>query len=230
MASARPFNCVMHASAGEFHKVSALGTRLINGLYVNTTLFPSPPIALGTPTTAFLGALTKLNNLIATAKGNSNNTGLRDAQSILVHGMMEQLLAYANPICNHIIANIQLSGFDSSNVPQPTVKPLAPIIKKITEDKQEAGYYKATLAKPKTGGGPLTEKVAAAHQKGTHYTVKSALVATGPYTILLQDTASTKLVFTGLTPGQKNYIIIYGTNSKGKGPDSKPFPFTPQIP
>jgi hypothetical protein len=86
------------------------------------------------------------------------------------------------------------------------------------------------LAKPKTGGGPLTEKVAALNQKGTRWTVKSSTVATGPFTILLQDVASTKLVFTGLTAGVKNYIIIYGTNTKGKGPDSKPYPFTPQIP
>jgi hypothetical protein len=230
MASTHPLNCVLHCTDSQYAKVSALGARLVNGIYVNTTLFSSPPVPLGTTTTGFLGALTKLNGLIASAKGNSNNVGARDTQSILVHGMEAQLLAYANPICNHILTNIQLSGFDSSNAPQPTVKPLAPLIKKVTEDKQEAGYYKATLEKPKTGGGPLTEKVAAAHHKGTRWTVKSSLVATGPYTILLQDAASTKLVFTGLTPGQKNFIIIYGTNSKGKGPDSKPYPFTPQIP
>ncbi len=230
MASARPFNCVMHCSAGEFHKVNALGLRLINnGLYVNTALFPAPPIALA-GTTGFQAAVNKLTNLIAAAKGNSNNVGLRDAQSELVHGMAEQLMGYANPICNHDIAKIQLSGFDSSNVPQPTVKPLAPVIKKITEDKQEAGYYKATLEKPKTGGGALTEKVAAEHHKNTRWTVKSSLVATGPYNTLLEGAASTKLVFTGLTVGQKNYIIIYGVNNKGRGPDSKPYPFTPQIP
>jgi len=230
MASAHPFNCVMHCSASEFHKVNALGLRLIsNGIYVNTTLFPTPPIALA-GATGFQAAVTKLTNLIASAKGNSNNKGLRDAQSELVHGMMEQLLGYANPICNHDVAKIQQSGFDSSNVPQPTVKPLAPVIKKITEDKQEAGYYKATLEKPKTGGGALTEKVAAEHHKGTRWTVKSSVNAAGPFNILLEGAASTKLVFTGLTVGQKNYIIIYGVNNKGKGPDSKPYPFTPQIP
>jgi hypothetical protein len=230
MASAHPFNCVLHCSASEFHKVNALGIRLISsGIYVNTTLFPAPPIALA-GATGFQAAVTKLTNLIASAKGNSNNVGLRDAQSELVHGMMEQLLAYANPICNHDVAKIQQSGFDSSNVPQPTVKPLAPVIKKITEDKQEAGYYKATLEKPKTGGGALTEKVAAEHHKGTRWTVKSSVNAAGPFNILLEGAASTKLVFTGLTVGQKNYIIIYGVNNKGKGPDSKPYPFTPQIP
>jgi len=155
---------------------------------------------------------------------------LRDAQSELVHGMLEMLMAYANPICNHVIANIQLSGFDSSNVPQPTVKPLAPVIKNITEDKQEAGHYKATLEKPKTGGGALTDKVAAAHHANTRWTVKSSLNVAGPYINLLEGAASTKLVFTGLAVGQKNYIIIYGVNNKGKGPDSKPYPYTPQIP
>jgi hypothetical protein len=230
MASARPFNCVMHCSATEYHKVNALGLRVIsNGIYVNTTLFPAPPIALA-GTNGFQAAVTKLTNLIASAKGNTKNVDLRDAQSELVHGLLEQLLAYANPICNHVIANIQLSGFDSSNTPQPTVKPLAPVIKKITEDKQEAGYYKATLDKPKTGGGALTDKVAAAHHANTRWTVKSSLNVAGPYTTQLEGAASTKLVFTGLTVGQKNYIIIYGVNNKGKGPDSKPYPFTPQIP
>ncbi len=230
MASAHPFNCVMHCSATEYHKVNALGIRLIsNGIYVNTTLFPAPPIALA-GATGFQAAVTKLTNLIASAKGNSKNVGLRDAQSEMVHGMMEQLLGYANPICNHDIAKIQQSGFDSSNVPQPTEKPLAPVIKKVTEDKQEAGYYKATLDKPKTGGGALTEKVAALHHASTRWTVKSSLNVAGPFTMLLEGAASTKLVFTGLTVGQKNYIIIYGVNNKGKGPDSKPYPFTPQIP
>jgi hypothetical protein len=230
MASAHPFNCVMHCSAIEYHKVNALGLRLISsGIYVNAALFPAPPVALA-GATGFQAAVSKLTNLIASAKGNSNNTDLRDAQSELVHGMLEMLLGYANPICKHEIANIQLSGFDSSNVPQPTVKPLAPVIKKITEDKQEAGYYKATLDKPKTGGGALTDKVAALHHKSTRWTVKSSLVIAGPYTIQLEGAASTKLVFTGLTVGQKNYIIIYGVNNKGKGPDSKPYPFTPQIP
>ena len=230
MASAHPFNCVLHCSASEFHKVNALGIRLISsGIYVNTTLFPAPPIALA-GATGFQAAVTKLTNLIASAKGNSKNVGLRDAQSELVHGLLEQLLAYANPICNHVIANIQLSGFDSSNVPQPTVKPLAPVIKKITEDKQEAGYYKATLEKPSKSSGALVEKVAAAHHATTRWTVKSSVNAAGPFNILLEGAASTKLVFTGLTVGQKNYIIIYGVNSKGRGPDSKPYPFTPQIP
>jgi hypothetical protein len=130
MASAHPLNCAMHCTDTQYAKVSALGTRLVNGLYVNTTLFPSPPVALGTTTTGFLGALTKLNSLIASAKGNSNNVGARNEQCELVHGMIEQLIAYANPICNHVLANITLSGFDSSNVPQPTAKPLAPVIKK----------------------------------------------------------------------------------------------------
>jgi hypothetical protein len=46
----------------------------------------------------------------------------------------------------------------------------------------------------------------------------------------LEDALSTKLVFTGLTVGQKNFIIIIDANRKGKRPPSKPFPFTPQIP
>ncbi|MFI5141477.1 MAG: hypothetical protein ACHQII_03880 [Bacteroidia bacterium] len=236
MASAKPLNCVMHCTSTQYNKVSALGTNLINGLYANTTLFPNPPVKLADTGTApnivlgFQSQLTELKDLIVSAKGNTDDKNLRNAQSKLVHGMEVQLLAYANPICNHILANIQLSGFDSNKTPQPTVKPLAPLIKKITEDKQETGYWKATIEKPKTGGGMLTERVAAALHKGTRWTVKSSTTAAGPYTILLQDAASTKLVFTGLTVGVKNYILIYGTNAKGKGPDSKPFPFTPQIP
>src|ERR1700740_3502307 len=109
MSSSEPFNCVMHASATEFQAISALATRIIsNGLYVNTTLFPAPPVPLGTitPSAGLLGALTKLNTLIGLAKGNSNNVTARDEQAILVHNMLLQLIAYANPICNHDLTKI----------------------------------------------------------------------------------------------------------------------------
>ena len=57
-------------------------------MYVNTGTFTAIPIAIGTTTTGFLGAVTKLGNLIASAKGNSDNINARDTQAVLVHDTM----------------------------------------------------------------------------------------------------------------------------------------------
>lgn len=226
MASSKPFNAVMHASATEFQAILALAIRLINnGLYINTTLFPAPPVPLA-GTTGFQAAVTKLGNLIGLAKGNSNNVTLRDEQAVLVHNMLLQLIAYCNPICNHVLANITLSGFDASNVPVPTVKPNMPVIKKITEEKQTAGYYKVFLTRNKKK--TLVTAQPAMQHKGTRYTLKSGVTATGPWTTHLEGVASTKLVFSGLVTGN-NFIIIYGVNSAGQGATCAPFPFTPQV-
>jgi len=225
MASAKPFNCVMHASSLEYHAVAALATRVItNGLYIDTTLFPTPPVALA-GATGFQFQVTKLTNLIGLAKGNSNNVTNRDEQSILVHGLLLQLIAYANPICNHDLTKITASGFDASNVPTPTVAPIMPVIKEITEKKQAAGFNKVFLVRNKTK--TLVTAQAAMQHKGTRYTLKSSTTQTGPWTTHLEGVASTKLIFTGLVQGN-NFIIIYGVNAAGKGPACAPFPFTPQ--
>jgi hypothetical protein len=103
MASAKPFNAVMHCSAIEFLAVNALATRIINnGVYLNTILYPAPTVLKAT----FVAANGLLTTLIGQAKGNSNKVTDRDAQSALVHGYMKQLLAYVNSIANHIVTNI----------------------------------------------------------------------------------------------------------------------------
>ena len=224
MASTKPYNAVMHCSALEYHAVNALGTRVIsNGLYINTTLFPAPPVALA-GLTGFQAANTKLTSLIGLAKGNSNNVDARDEQSILVHGMLLQLLAYVNPICNHVLTNIDLTGFDASNVPVPTVIPPAPVITKMAEGKA-AGTYKVFLQKKKKRI-LITARVAMQH-KGTRYTAQYSAASTGPWTTLIEGVASTKIIFSGL-PAGKSYVHVYGVNSAGKGQPSAPFPFTPQ--
>ncbi|MHB8261930.1 MAG: fibronectin type III domain-containing protein [Bacteroidia bacterium] len=229
MASAKPYNACLHAGATQTHLINVIGTRLLTtGLFTKPLVFI--PANLSHTESDFQAANDLLTLLISQAKGDTTKTHARDEQAIVVHDMEVDLCADVNKVAKHDRNIIGMSGFDETNQPEPTVKPGEPIIKKITEDKQPAGWYKAFLAKEKKATGPLTAKKANLHTGVVHYTIKSSLSNNGPWTVQLEDAASTKLIFTGLVVGQKNYIIIIGANRKGKGPPSKPFPFTPQIP
>ncbi|MGD0709757.1 MAG: fibronectin type III domain-containing protein [Bacteroidales bacterium] len=224
MASTHPFNPVMHCCAVEPQAVNVLATRIITeGMYVNTSLFTAIPVSLSD----FEAANSKLTNLIAQAKGNSNIIKTRDEQSGIVHEYMALLLIYAHTVCNHDIEKIILSGFDASNQPQPAVPPPMPVITKIIEGKG-VGTYKAILKKTERKKLGVSNK---SHSKGDNrYTVE---ISTTPddeasWKIVLESAASTKLIFTGLVAG-KNYIRIYGINSAGKGQLSTPHLFIPQL-
>jgi hypothetical protein len=225
MASTHPHNPVMHCAAVEFQAVNTLATRVINfGIYVNTTLFPSPPVTQA----VFTAANAKLTSLISQAKGNSQKVKERDDQAILVHGYLLQLLKYSTPICNNITANIDQTGFDSSSEPTPTVVPAAPVITKVAEGKI-AGTYKVLLEKKKSKEVAVAKSKS--HGKGnTRYTVQTTVTPTveASWVTQLEGAASTKLVFKGLVAG-RNYIRVYGINSAGKGQPSAPYPFTPQL-
>ena len=229
MASARPYNACLHAGATQTLLINAIGTRLLTtGLYHFPLVFI--PANLSHSQSDFQAANDLLTLLIAQAKGDTTKTHARDEQAIVVHDMEVDLCADANKVAKHNRTIIGQSGFDETNQPEPTVKPGEPSIKEITEKRQIANWYKMFLNKEKKATGPLTAKKAKLHTGVVHYTIKSSLSNNGPWTVQLEDAASTKLVFTGLVVGQKNYIIIIGANRKGKGPPSKPFPFTPQIP
>ncbi len=121
---------VMHVRPDDFIGVEKLGTKLINvGLYVNQTEFPTPKVALGD----FKSAVTKLHDLTASAKGNTNILEDRDEQCLLVYGMMKENLMYVKPICIGNYELIHKSGFDPSDM--PTAHTLAPqaVIKKIVK-------------------------------------------------------------------------------------------------
>jgi hypothetical protein len=140
---------------------------------------------------------------------------------------MQQLLYYCKAVCNHVIENIILSGFDASNEPQPAVPPPMPVIIKVTEGKA-AGTYKVLLKKTDRKKLGVSGK---SHSKGdTRYTVE---ISTTPadeasWIAVLHGAASTKLIFTGLVPGM-NYIRVYGINSAGKGQVSAAHSFIPQL-
>ena len=105
---------VMHVRPDDPEGVEKLGTKVKNeGLYQFPLIFPTPKI----PIDDFEPAVVLLNDLNATAKGNTNLLRQRDQQSITVHGMLKENLLYVKPIC---IGNYELigkSGFDPSFLP-----------------------------------------------------------------------------------------------------------------
>ena len=225
MASTHPFNPVMHCSAVEPEPVYNLAMRIITqGIYVNTSLFTGIPVNIS----VFQPAVTKLGNLISQAKGNSNIIKQRDEQADTVHGYLLTLLNYSIPICNHVQANITLSGFDASNEPMPAVVPPAPVITKVTEGKA-VGTYKAHLKRRSKKGIAVSKSHA--DKTRARYTVQTTTtpLIEGSWVTVLEGAASNKLILTkGIVAG-KNYIRVYGINSAGKGQPSNPFLFVPQL-
>jgi hypothetical protein len=226
MASTRPFEPVIHCSNEEPQEVYNLANRvLIQGIYANTALFPVAglPIAQN----VFSAAVSKLNNLISQAKGNTLVVSARDEQCILVHGYLTQLRDYSKPICGNNKANIALSGFDASNQPMPTAIPPMPVIKKVTEG-LEAGTYKVLLeraSKKKLG------VIKAIQGKGhpRYFVQTTPSISTNPvvWTTVLESAPMTRLIFSGLTA--KVWVRVYAMNAAGKSQPSAPFPFTPQL-
>ncbi len=141
---------------------------------------------------------------------------------------MQELLDYSKPICNHVLANITLSGFDASNEPMPTEVPPEPVITKVTEGK--AAYtYKVHLKRKSKKYIGLTKSHA--DKTRARYTVQTSVtpLTEGSWVTVLEGAASTKLILTkGIVAG-KNYIRVYAINSAGKSQPSAPFPFTPQL-
>ncbi|MHB8261218.1 MAG: fibronectin type III domain-containing protein [Bacteroidia bacterium] len=229
----------MHCSANEPVAVFTLSNRLINsGLYFNTGTFGTPVvplIVLGNPNAGFQFQVTKLGTLISQAKGNSLLIGARDAQAVLVHGLLEQLLLYVNQTANHDLNIISESGFDNRADSSKHTIPPTPVIKKVSSDKQPADTYKVFKAQKKGATGPLNTKAAKTHSSGEKFNAQITLtpdVATSWVTVV-ENMSSKKLLITlgmGLTPGKKNWVRIYAHNAAGKSDYSAPFPFTPAIP
>jgi hypothetical protein len=121
---------VMHVRPDDFIGVEKLGTKLITvGLFVNTVEFPNPKV----PLVDFNPAVTKLHNLTASSKGNTNILQDRDEQCLLVYGMMKENLMYVKPICIGNYDLIHKSGYDPSIMPSAhTLAPQA-VIKKIVK-------------------------------------------------------------------------------------------------
>jgi len=229
MASSRPFDPVMHCIVDEAQAVYNLANRIITlGIYANPTLFPVAgiPVAIGT----FQPAVTKLGNLISQAKGNSNVIKQRDEQSGIVHAYMQLLLDYSKPICNHVVANIILSGFDAINEPMPSDVPPEPVITKVTEGKA-AGTWKVHLKrKSKKSTGIPVSKAHASKTKARYFVQTTTTPTTeASWVTQIESAASTKLILTkGIVAG-KNYIRVYAVNSAGKSQPSAPYTFVPQL-
>ena len=128
MSPSRPIEPVLHCTSREFDKVYNLGVKLLNeGVYYNTVTFPAVPVLQ----VDFETDNNKLRDLIAVAKGNTDKTDERNAQSIEVHKLLKSILNYAKAVCGDDIEKINLSGFDPSDDPTPHSKAPQAVIKRI---------------------------------------------------------------------------------------------------
>ena len=222
MAASIPLDPVLHVEKNDPVGVFGLGKRMKSGLFYYPLIFVDP-----TPDEAtFTTANELLGTYIGQAKGNHSIIVLRDDQCLLVHGYLSQLLHFAKPICNHNASLIEKSGFDSNYQPSKLPPPEAPVIKSITKGK-EAGTYKIFLTRKQNK--KLVDKAPKSHLKGVKYYAE--LTATiddaASWVRVCDGVASTKLIFSEVVPGKKNWVRVWGKNANGKGHESDPAGFTP---
>ena len=224
MASSRPYRPVLHCTAQEYILVNILAKRLINGLYATPLVFVTPPVA----SLLFTGAQTLLNNLIAEAKGNTAKRIARDAQSVIVFGYINELLLYVTPICHGDTVLIESSGFSSNYQPEKLPPPVTEVTSKVVKG-TVAGTYKVFLTRRKIK--MMINKLPKSHLKNVLYTVQLTTTVddAASWKNVVEGVASTKLIFTDVVEGEKNWVRVYGVNSAGKGQPNDPFPFTPEV-
>ncbi len=206
MAATHPNLAVMHCTAFEPVEVYNLATNIItNGMYVNTPTFTAIPVPIGTTTTGFLGAVTKLGSLIASAKGNSDNINSRDTQSVLVHDTyLKPLLTYANTVANHNLTIINLSGFDHNNQPAKHGIPPTPVISNISDKKRADGEAKINLVKKKKATAGTTKSTPKINLKYSARITNAPATATSVWVTELSAVGLNDLILTGLIKKQRN--------------------------
>jgi len=125
---------IMDCSSDEYDKVSTLTHNVLeNGMYKHLTEFPSIP----EPADELGDDLTDLDKYRNSAKGNSDNIKMRNDFSKTVHRRMKNNLKYAKLICGNDVNLIILSGFPSSQPPEPATIPLTRNIKEIVKGHEE---------------------------------------------------------------------------------------------
>jgi hypothetical protein len=125
---------IMNCSADEPDAVSTLTHNVLeNGMYKHLTEFPSIP----EPADELGDELTELDKYRNSAKGNSDNIKKRNDYSKKVHKRMKRNLKYAKLVCGNDVNLIILSGFPSSQPPEPATIPLTRNIKDIVKGHEE---------------------------------------------------------------------------------------------
>ena len=220
MAATHPNEAVMHCTALEPVEVYNLANNIItDGMYVNTGTFTAIPIPIGTTTTGFLGAVTKLGSLIASAKGNSDNVDARNLQAVLVHDTyLKPLLAYANTVANHNLATINLSGFDSNLQPTKHGIPDTPVISNITDKKRADGEAKINLVKKKKKAAGTAKATPKVRLKYSARMTATPVTATSVWITELSGVSSTDLILTNLPKLVEYAIEVRAEDGKLKSP------------
>jgi hypothetical protein len=220
----KPNEPVMHCTAKQTVQVYILAGRVLNeGVYFNTSVFLDPTVLPA----LFTAAYTKFGVLVGQAKGDKKATKQRNDQSVLVYGLLLQLLLYVKQLAAGDAAIINLSGFDLNDQPEKTVAPETPVIKSVKEGKV-GGTYKVLLTRKQAK--VLLAKKANATNGHARFSVQTSATPTteSSWNTVLDAAASSKLIFGGLISGVKIYIRVYATNVAGRSAASAPFPFIPQ--
>ena len=209
---------VLHCSLKKPAKVIALGQRLVNYLYVNTTLFATPPIAL----LDFKAQLKKASDAQdAMADRRTADVQLRDDEVLALLFMIYKLMFYVNGLYLGEAGNLKASGFDINKLAEPHQIPLQQRIKKV-EGWREDNSAKIYLEK--------IEAETDLDKKSQWYVVQMAIGSKeeDKFEDVLTIKSSTSLIIKNLKRGVEVFFRVAAANSKGRGVWSDPKPFIPQ--
>lgn len=225
MASAHPHKVALHCTNKEFVKVNALGTRVSTGLTAHASTFPTAAAIV----TVLVADNASLGQLIGQAKGNHAVKTQRDAQSVVVHKLLNtKLRPLVDDVAQGDESIIALSGFDSSADPTAHTAPDAPTISKIV-DGSTPGTAKVRLAKSKKAS--LATAKAATSNRGLLYTVQTTqapVTVSSVWKNVLEGVSREELLLSGLVKGNETAARVRAEDGSLKSAWSAPVSYLPR--
>lgn len=201
--------------AHQANEVINLGVNIRdNGIYKNTTEYPSP-IILQLDFTTVLDLLIKRE--AATQRGSVQNTTDRDETLELFYGYLDKLCMQTNLLYKGNKSMLQLSGFPTSADPTPASLPTAPSIVRV--DRLTATTAKVLI---NINRGPLDKK-----KERFEYTVYISDDAAGTnMRSVLRLKNSRLLILKNLTLDKAVWISVSKSNTAGESEISSKLKYT----
>jgi hypothetical protein len=216
--STKTATAVLHCTVQQPEKVIERGIKVRDGVYKNTTLYTTPPIAKAVFVAQLNAAITAQGNVKG---GGKNATMKRDGIVSELYGMLDhKLLLYVNSLYRGNKDNLAASGFDVVFESTPHEVPAPPVIKDII-NAAPSHSAKILLAKTTSPLNTKTESfeyiVQMAEDDSSEENFKQVLLASSQF----------KLIITGLQRGKEVFFRIAKRNRRGQSGWSDSFPFMP---